>query len=239
MKPSRQVPFSQLPGRHERHFRRRLDNPLMPRPLQDYSDAELLEAQRLDHEELVAFIETLKQLVVSAIELPPTAESETVLALKEQLERAYETSAGLADEQGAHQSALAELIEVIMRLIRRHAEGDSLAGLELDQAEAARHAHFQLLQQPLVADLLHPQSLIQADELAAVLLGEAEAGFQAALGLFDAQQLGELIEQATKRCPPDPSQAQNNSSACAERIRIMQQRLYQLRGQPSLTTAVA
>ncbi|MEO5343226.1 MAG: hypothetical protein H7842_07795 [Gammaproteobacteria bacterium SHHR-1] len=208
MKASNAIPFSQRPGRHERHFRRRLDNPLMPRPLRGYSDKDLLEVQRLDHEELVAFIEELKQLVVRAIELPPNADSETVLGLKGQLERAYATSAALADEQSAHQAALAELIEVIMRVVRRHAEGDSLAAAELAQEDAARRVHFSLLQQPLVADLLHPHSLIQADELAAVLLAEPEPGLLAALELFDPVQLGEILRQADALLGQGASQAQ-------------------------------
>jgi len=54
------VPFSDLPGRHERHLRRRLDCRLFPRPLAELADDVLLEAQRQDHEELIAFVGDLR-----------------------------------------------------------------------------------------------------------------------------------------------------------------------------------
>lgn len=221
------VPFSQLPGRHERHFRRLLENPLMPRPLAGYSDDELLEMQRLDHEELVAFIEQLKTLVVRAVELPANADSDAVLGLKEQLDQAYETSAGLADEQQGNQAAIGQLIEVIMKVVRRHAEGDSLAAEELAQEEAARKAHFALLKQPLVADILHPQSLIQADELVPVLLGATEEEFTSALELFDHMQLRELVGQAATLV-----RQQGAAPANQAKLAVMQQRLVDLAPEP-------
>ncbi len=222
MSQASRVPYSQLPGRHERHFRRRLNNALMPRPLQGHTDDELLEVQRQDHEELVAFIEQLKLLIVQAIELPANADSETVLAIKEQLDKAYETSAGLADEQTANQAAIADLINVIMQVVQRHAQGDSLAAEELAQEQAARRAHFELLKQPLVADILHPDSLIGADELLPVLLTESEEAFTAALELFDASQLGELIAQAGTLL------ADHAQPSWQARNALMQQRLMDL-----------
>ena len=54
------VPFSQRPGRHERHYRRRLGNPLFPNSPSQQEDETLLEMQRLDHEELLGFLEELR-----------------------------------------------------------------------------------------------------------------------------------------------------------------------------------
>jgi hypothetical protein len=75
------IPFSELPGRHERHYKRRLDNPLF-RESATLNDADLLDAQRLDHEELLAFITELRATVERALNLKPNEESDVILKLK-------------------------------------------------------------------------------------------------------------------------------------------------------------
>ena len=190
------LPFSQLPGRHERHYRRKIDNPLFPGDPVRLDAAVLLEMQRLDHEELLAYLGELRQTVQRAVDLKPNEGSETVLELKERLDRLYEVSAGLADDHGANQAAIQQLLEVIMRNVERGAAGDSQAMDELAQERAARAAHFGLLASPLVADLLHPQSTILPEDLAASLLSESEQGLAAALQLFDCEQLSQLFDDA-------------------------------------------
>jgi hypothetical protein len=190
------IPFSKLPGRHERHYCRKLNNSIFPRPLRQTTDSDLLEVQRRDHEELIDFIQHLQGIVVRAAELPPNVDSETILLLKEQLDKAFETSAGLADDQSGNQFAIRKLTEVMMSAVRTSAGNDPLAHQELDQEDAARSAHYRLLEHAIVADLLHPQSLIEADELAPALLIEQPAGLEAALSLFDYDQLSEIIEQS-------------------------------------------
>jgi hypothetical protein len=189
------IPFSELPGRHERHYRRRLDNPLFDPPAVADDEA-LLEVQRLDHEELLAFITELRQTVSRAAALKPREETEVVLKLKEDLERLYETACGLADEQGGNKQAIEHLIGAIMQTVRANAEGDALAMQELAMEEQARALHFTLLQQPLVADLLHPESLIDRETLVPTLLSESEEAVAAALTLFDDTQRGELAREA-------------------------------------------
>ncbi len=191
----RRVPFSELPGRHERHFRRRM-HPLFPRPVGEFTDDDLLEVQRLDHEELLAYLRSLRELVQRAASLRPSEETQVVLDLKAELEKHYEEACGLADAQGNNKEAIRHLIEVIMRTIRQSAAGDPLAEQELAQEEEARRLHFQLLEFPLVADLLHPDTLIQPDELAAVLLTDPQEEVEAAIGLFDQDQLETLARQA-------------------------------------------
>lgn len=193
------VAFSQHPGRHERHYRRRVDNPLFANRIQKRDDESLLEAQRLDHEELLAFIQALRTAVQEAVDLAPNEGSEVILGLKERLDRLYEQSAGLAEEQKQNQAAIAELIEVIMKNIERGAAGDPQALDELAQERQARSTHFALLEVPLVADLLHPQSAIAEDELAATLLSADESDLAVALQLFDAAQISELYA-AAERC---------------------------------------
>ena len=189
------VPFSDLPGRHERHFRRKLRNPLFPHPIDDYSNEDLLKVQHQDHEELVAFIEELKQLIVKATQLPPNVDSGVILSLKEELDKAYETSAGLADDQTGNQFAIKKLTEVIMAAVTKGAAGDNHAAMELEQEEEARKSHYALLEHALIADLLHPESVIKEDELTPTLLCEDEDGLNAALTLFDRDQLSEIVSQ--------------------------------------------
>jgi hypothetical protein len=185
------VPFSKLPGRHERHLRRRLD-PLFPRPVLPPVDEALLEAQRLDHEELIAFVQDLREAVAGAVRLQGNEASEVVLGLKERLEQLYERAATVAEDQSTNRAAIRKLVEVIMRSVRHAAGSDPLAQAELDQEEQARVLHFAQLERPLVADLLAPDSLVEPDELAPTLLCEPEAGLAAALVLFDAGQLAQL-----------------------------------------------
>jgi len=189
------VPFSELPGRHERHYRRRLDNPLFAEPTR-LEDEDLLEMQRLDHAELVAFVDELRSVVQRAIGLKPNEESEVILALKEELERLYETSAGLADDQRGNQEAIEQLLGVIMRTIAGNAGGDSLAEQELHMEAQARALHFEMLQTPLIADLLHPQSLIDADQLVATLLSESPEAVEMAIQMFDPEQVQQIAAQA-------------------------------------------
>lgn len=224
------VNFSQRPGRHERHYRRRLDNPLFPGGPRKVDEAELLETQRLDHEELLAFLGELRATVQRAVGLEPNAGSEAVLAIKEQLDRLYEASAGLAEDHAGNQAAIRELLGVIMRSVERGAAGDPRALDELAQERAAREAHFALLASPLVADLLHPQSTIQSAELAPSLLTAGEADLDAALRLFDLEQLSQLYADARDRLaavaepPPD----------AAARLDQIAARLGQLRRQVRL-----
>ena len=192
-----QVPFSERPGRHERHFRRKLGNRLMPCPLpEEYDKADLLEVQRLDHEELLQFLAGLRDTVGRAASLQPREESQVVLDLKAELEKMYETACGLADEQGGNKSAIRQLIAVIMDKIREGAGEDALAAQELAQEEAARTTHFRLLEYPLIADLLHPQSLVASNELVGVLLTDPENEVAEALALFDRAQLQAIYEEA-------------------------------------------
>ncbi len=186
------VAFSQRPGRFERHFRRKLDNDLFPRPSRMDDKPALLEAQRLDHEELLAFLPSLRQLVYRAANLNANEETEVIMNLKGELEKHYELACGLADNQQANKQAIAHLLDVIMVTLQRNAVGDALAEQELADETLARTRHFKLLEQPLVADLLHPETLIQADELLPVLFTDPEPEVKAALGLFDAAQLQQL-----------------------------------------------
>jgi len=224
MPVSTRVPFSELPGRHERHYRRRLDNELFENPVRGFRDDQLLETQRLDHEELIAFLGELRETVQRAVSLKPNEETQVVLDLKSDLERLYEAAAGLADEQEGNKTAIRQLVAIIAQTIRGSAAGDPLAMSELEQEEAARAMHFGLLQQPLVADLLHPETLIGADELVPTLLSESEAAVAAALHIFDESQLAELLARAQRLLAERDPQRQRFPNAW-QRLRQMEARL--------------
>jgi hypothetical protein len=156
---------------------------------------ELLAAQEADHEEMVAFRAAFRALVQKAVELPPDAGSDQVLALKEELEEHYEKACGLPEDHTEEKRAIARLIGLIMKAVWRTAGGDPLAQQELQDEEQARAIHFSLLEQPLVADLLHPATPIAPDELAPSLLSATAAEVEAALELFDPDQLAVLIQE--------------------------------------------
>jgi hypothetical protein len=188
--------LSEFPGRHERHYRRRLDNPLYGERATTFDAEVLLEMQRRDHEELMAFLSALRGTVQQAVDLAVDSESQAVLDIKESLDRLYEQSAGLADDHAQNQSAIRDLVEVIMRNVERGASDDPAALGELAQERAAREAHFTLLRSPLVADLLHPDTGILAEDLAPTLLSASREDLEAALQLFDDTQLQSLCADA-------------------------------------------
>jgi len=202
--------ISDLPGRQERHLLRKQDNPLFPEVERQLDGDRLLEAQRLDHEELEAFITEFHKLVHQAINLKPSEESEVILQLKEQLDKAYEQACGLADEQDETRQALRKLTELIMAAVRKGAGNDTVALGELEQETIARATHFELLQYALVADLLDPDSPIKPEELAATLLSSDADELAAVLGIFDQVQLQLLYDDAVKlleQTPEAPSSA--------------------------------
>ena len=192
------IPFSNLPGRHERHFIRKLNNPLFDDLILDQSDEELLEMQRLDNDELVNYLTELRTLVQRAIVLNPNEESQVILDLKSDLDESYEKACTLADDQRGNKEAISQLLEVVMKTVRSAAGNDTLAQQQLEDEVLARATHFRLLKQPIVADMLDPDTRIQPQELVPALLSESEQGLAAALEIFDAQQLQQTLADARK-----------------------------------------
>ena len=188
--------YSQIPGQRERHLRRKQDNPLFPESERQVSAETLEEAQRQDHEALTDFITDFRTLVHKVAGLSPNEGSEVILDLKERLDQAYERAARMVDDQSETQQAISKLVGIIMQAVRRGAGGDPVALQELADEETARQAHYALLEYPLVADLLDPDSVIGEQELVPTLLSAGEAELQAACSLFDPQQLKNLAQRA-------------------------------------------
>ncbi|MFB1489087.1 MULTISPECIES: hypothetical protein [unclassified Thiocapsa] len=193
-----ELPFTHKPGRRERHLRRRHENPLFAWPPQEIPPEDLLAAQRADHEEMEAFRTDFRALVQKAVELPPDAGSEIVLGLKEALERHYEQSFGLPETHTEERTAIRKLIALIMQAVKRAAGVDPLAGQELAEEEEAREIHFRLLEHPLVADLLHPESPIGPNQLAPAVLSATLEEVAAVLQILDPELCAELADQAIR-----------------------------------------
>jgi len=190
-----ELPFTHRPGRRERHLRRRHENPLFAWPPVAVEPLDLLEAQRADHDEMESFRDSFRDLVQRTMDLPPNAGSDQVLALKEDLERHYEQACGLPEDHTQERGALRRLVDLIALAVRRAAGNDPLAQAELDDEEQARTIHFRLLEQPLVADLLHPQSPIAPEDLLPTLLTAVPSELAAALEVFDHHQVLALVQQ--------------------------------------------
>lgn len=186
--------FSDRPGRRERHLQRRHGNPLFADPPPRISPGELERARREDREEARRFREGFVALIHEAAALKPNEGSEVVLKLKERVDQAYEQASGLAGDQAPVKAAIPRLIAAIMAAVRRGAGDDPLALQELAGEEAARALHYRLLEHPLVADLLAPDSPVSAEELLPTLLSAEADALEAALKLFDPRQIGALVE---------------------------------------------
>lgn len=187
------LPFTHKPGRRERHLRRLHENPWFGWPAPEVAPEDLLVAQKADHEDMVAFHDGFRRLIQRATDLPPDAGSDEVLGLKEALENHYEQSFALPAEPTEERAALRRLIDLCMKAIWRQAGTDPLAQQELSDEETARAIHFRLLEQPLIADLLHPETDLGPGTLVPALLCASEREIEAAGELFDADQLGEVI----------------------------------------------
>jgi len=129
------------------------------------------------------------------MELPPETGSETILALKEDLERHYEQACGLPAPLAQEKAAIRRLIETIMGAVRRQADGDPLALRELGEEEMARRIHFRLVDLPLIADLLHPETPIEPGELAPSVLAASESELAAVLEVFEPGELAHIIDE--------------------------------------------
>jgi hypothetical protein len=216
--------FSQKPGRRERQLLRKQNNPLFPNTPQLTPDR-LLEAQRLDHEELVEFIGEFRGLVHNAISLKPNEESDIILRLKERLDKAYEQACGLPDDQTETKDAILKLLGVIMNAVEKGAGNDPVALDELEQEKTARQAHFELVEHNLVADLLYPDSPIAENELVPSLLSASDAAFEAALSLFDSDQLMLLAGNTEQFLKQTDGLNTPQQDAARQRLEAMQQLL--------------
>jgi len=190
------VKFSPQPGAYERHLQRKYQNALFPTAQQDFLQAEIDQARQRDQQDLQAFIEAFQETVQKAAGLNGQVDSEIVLDLKEQLERLYVTSCGLAGELADYQDALMKLIRVCMQTIRMGAADDPVALRKLDEEEQARTVYFAMLETPLVAELMRGDEIIQVEELLPSVFSLNLDQLRTVLELFEPEYLQALLTQA-------------------------------------------
>ncbi len=218
--------FSPFPGAHERRLVRCAGNPLFSEQKCQVLQVEINQAQRQDAEEAMAFQDDFRNLVQRAIDLSPQEDSEIILKLKEELDQAYERCCGLAGDTSQLKTALQKLLGIVMQAVWRGAADDVSAHTNLREEEIARATHFQLLDQPLVADLLRPDSLIAPDEFVPTLLSESEPAVRAAMEMFDSTQLTLLCTEA-RRHLQSLSDSVDSTQALA-RLALLEQHLQQV-----------
>jgi len=180
------VLFSKAPGRHERLLQRQFENPLFGERIVEPFDIQ--DARRKDSDEVEAFINEFRDLVKQVAELEPGAEVDVVLKLKESLDKAYETSAGLAGDQVEIREMIKRLLSMMMQSMWKAVGNDSMGISKLEMEEQARQAHFALLEHPFIADLLSPDSVVNEALMVPCLLSEQSETVVLAVQLFDPQQ---------------------------------------------------
>ena len=186
--------FDENPGARERQLKRKYNNPLFGE--QPISLLEVRQAQQQDVEEVEAFLTHFRELVQQSVELDPNAEADVILKIKEQLDKSYEQCAGLAGDQSEIKEMLKRLVKAIMQAMWKGIGQDVQAHSKLEMEEKAREQHFQLLEYPLVADLLRPDSSIGEDDLVPTLLSESSDSVQIAMQLFVPEQQVLLCNRA-------------------------------------------
>lgn len=184
------------PGVREAHLLRKKDNPLFSPALREVSNEALAAARLADGVDMDRFLESFQALVQQAAALQPNTPSETILELKEELDRSYQQACSLPGDQAHVKSAIRKLLAVIMRAVRSGIGQDAYAERQLDEEEIAREAHFELQELPLVTALTHPDSPVAADELIPSLLSEDDAALERTLAIFDAGQLTLISQEA-------------------------------------------
>ena len=188
--------FSPSPGPHERHLKRRLLNPLFPKPEKEISQDDIDEAKRKDEENLMSFMTHFQSVVQQTTELGSHSESDIVLKLKEQLDECYATSCAMPGDHSNLKIAIKKLITAIMVAIKNGASNDPVALKKLDDEEAAREMHNELHERKLIADLMLENSPILENELTPTLLNEEADDLEAALQLFSPEQLNLITKDA-------------------------------------------
>ncbi len=188
--------FSPAPGPHERHLKRRLLNPLFPKPENELTQNDVDNAQRKDEEDMLAFMTHFQSVVRRTTELGNNSESDIVLELKEQLDECYATSCAMPGEHSNLKMAVNKLITAIMTAIRKGAADDPVALKKLDEEDIAREMHNELHERKLIADLMLQNSPILENELTPTLLNEEADDLEAALQLFNTEQIDLIANDA-------------------------------------------
>lgn len=178
--------FSEWPGAWERHVIRKTRHPHFFFRRQPPAEADLLQAQSRDQQELTQLNQHLAALAVQCTGLTEDSSSETITTIKMDLDRCYDTACGLGADLKEQKDALSMLNEVITSAVRRALrENDEHDRLVLIKQESLRMRHLTRLNYPIVCDLLRSVSPIPAAETSAAMLCETDEAFTVALDVLD------------------------------------------------------
>ena len=191
------TPFPVHTGIREQHLLRKKDNPLFEASERDVSNEVLATARMEDGVEMDAFMSEFQTLVQRAAALEANTPSETILEIKEQLDRSYQQCCALPGDQAAVKAAIRKLIETIMRAVESGIGNDAYAQRKLEEEVLARELHFKLQELPLVAALTAENSPIAEKELVPSLLSEPAETLALTLQLFDESQLAAIFNEAS------------------------------------------
>jgi hypothetical protein len=191
------TPFPEHTGIREQHLLRKKDNPLFEVSERDVSNEVLATARMEDGVEMDAFMSEFQALVQRAAALEANTPSDTILEIKEQLDRSYQQCCALPGDQAAVKAAIRKLIETIMRAVESGIGNDAYAQRKLEEEVLARELHFKLQELPLVAALTAENSPIAEKELVPSLLSEPAETLALTLQLFDESQLAAIFNEAS------------------------------------------
>lgn len=179
-------------GMHERHLRRKDNNPLFALPAKNYPAEALLQAREQDNREFKQFHADMQSVIEQAINLEQNVQSEVILELRGKLDALYVRCSSFGAQCREHKQNIRKLIDLVMKAVWQAAGSDPQARKELEQEELARQQHLRLLEYPLVADLIRPDTPIGADDIVPTLLHASSDELEAVLWLFEPDQLRQL-----------------------------------------------
>jgi hypothetical protein len=223
--------FSAKPGRRERHLKRKFRNPLFPEEARQIDQSEVNLARQEDDQELQDFSQAFQEILKTIAELPANVESQVILDIKDRIDRMVEQVWGLGGDRSGERDGLTRLHHAIGQAIRDGAANDPEALARLEEEAQARELHWQLLQTPVVADLLYPQTPILPEDLIPTLLSQDTEDFAAAMNLFDDNQRQFVLAQAHQLL--DGRDDDGTLDNARERIRQMEQLAAELSQTPS------
>jgi len=220
-----ELQFSTYPGCWERHLQRQHHNPLFSHRQPITQEAVNL-ARRKDKTERRAFYRAFEELLQEVSTLQAQVEAKVVLNLKMKIDSLYEQCAGLGGENlSAQKQGLRQLHDLIMQAIWASGIEDPQIITKLQQEAADYQMHLTLLEHPLVAHLLHPNSPITQQDIIPTLLTEEEAPLRAAMSLFNTSQQQILCTEARKLLTQLKQQGYLLPTAWA-RLAVMEQPVY-------------
>ena len=105
-------------GIREQHLLRKRHNPLFDASNSDISNEQLARARLEDGAEMDRFLGDFQLLVQKAAQFEPNTPSDTILELKEELDRAYQQACALPGDQEHIKHSIRKLLTVIMQAVR-------------------------------------------------------------------------------------------------------------------------